>query len=163
MRLWLAAWCALCASSCRGVEAVPGTQVKMGFTRATLFDAPFPSDDLVRADGSIALDLFPNPKKVDLITQGLTLLARDARGFSTTAGIFFQLTGPIDATAIPGLAQSTHAAAFVFLTAVDPTSKDYNVRVPVQVAFRRDGGPHGSPNLLSILPLQGRPLLPNTR
>lgn len=135
----------------------------MGFTRATLFDAPFPSDDLVRADGSIALDLFPNPKKVDLITQGLTLLARDARGFSTTAGIFFQLTGPIDATAIPGLAQSTHAAAFVFLTAVDPTSKDYNVRVPVQVAFRRDGGPHGSPNLLSILPLQGRPLLPNTR
>ncbi|MBS1153719.1 MAG: hypothetical protein H6Q89_5417, partial [Myxococcaceae bacterium] len=157
------AWCALLAVGCRGATEVPGTQVKMGFARTSLYDAPFPSDDLLRSDGTIALDLFPNPKKTDLIAQGLSLLGRDAHGFSTTAGVFFQLSGPLSAEALPDLNASTAKDAAIFLTAVDPASKDFLVRLPVQLAFHEDGGPFGSPNLLSLLPLQGRPLLPNTR
>jgi hypothetical protein len=163
MRLVLVSLCALLVVGCRGVEAVPGTQVKMVFARTTLYDAPFPSDDLLRSDGTIALDLFPNPKKLDLISQGLTLLGRDAHGFSTTSGIFLQLSAPLDVQSLPDLAGSVAKDAAIFLTAVDPASKDFLVHLPVQVAFHEDGGPYGSPNLLSLLPLQGRPLLPNTR
>jgi hypothetical protein len=159
----LAAWCALLAVGCRGVSEVPGTQVKMRFERAGLYDAPFPSDDLLLADGSISLALFPNPKKTDLIAQGLTLLSRDAHGFSTTGGIFFQLSAPVVAESLPSLAGSVAADSAIFLTSVDPASSDFLVRLPVQIAFHEDGGPFGSPNLLSLLPLQGRPLLPNTR
>ena len=133
----------------------------MGFARTTLYDAPFPSDDLRRIDGTVALELFPNPKKTDLIAQALTLLARDAHGFSTTAGIYFQLSAPLGA--LPDLTGSTAKDAAIFLTAVDPPSKDFLVHLPVQIAFHEDGGPFGSPNLLSLVPLQGRPLLPNTR
>ena len=160
MRSVLAAWCALSVVACRSVEAVPGTQVKMGFVRTSLYDAPFPSDDLRRADGTIALDLFPNPKNIDLIAQGLNLLGRDAHGFAITGAVFLQLTAP--PAALPDLQASTQAESPIFLTAVDPKSKDYGVHLPVQIAFHDDGGPFGSPNLLSLLPLQGRPLLPNT-
>ena len=69
MRPVLTAGCALLAAACARIEAVPGTQVKMEFGRAGFYDAPFPSDDLLEADGTIALDLFPNPKNVSLIQQ----------------------------------------------------------------------------------------------
>ncbi len=163
MRTVLAAWCALLAVGCRGVEAVPGTQVKMRFARAGLYDAPFPSDDLRRADGTVALELFPNPKKVELIAQALTLLGRDAHGFSTTGGVFFQLSGPLAGPSLPDLKGTVEKDAAIFLTSVDPTSRDFRVHLPIEVAFHEDGGPFGGPNLLSLLPLQGRPLLPNTR
>lgn len=147
---------------CRGVEAIDGTQVKMDFTRAGgLYDAPFPSDDLVRADGTIALSAFPNPKKVDLVGQGLNLLGKDARGFSTTGGVFFQLTGPLDPSVTTGTPAASNAN--MFLTSVEPGSTDFQRHLPVDVAFHDDGGPFGAPNLLSVLPLQGRPLLPRTR
>ncbi len=161
MRL-LALGALVLATACGGgVQATSGVAVKMTFTRATLYDAPFPSDDLLKDDGTIALDLFQNPKKVDLLNQGLTILGREAHGFSTTAGVFFQLTaapGPL-----PTMAQSVTKESPVFLVGVDPASPDYGVRVPVQVSFHADGGPYGSANLLSLIPLQGRPLLPNTR
>ncbi len=163
MRMLFVAGFVLVTVACGRVEAVPGTAVKMGFSRASLYDAPFPSDDLLRPDGTIALDLFPNPKKTDLIAQGLALLGRDARGFSTTGGVFLQLSAALATDTLPDLKGSIAADASIFLTAVDPGSKDFLVRLPVQISFHEDGGPFGSPNLLSLLPLQGRPLNANTR
>lgn len=153
----------LLLAACSSVDAVPGTQVKMTFQRATLYDAPFPSDDLQRADGTIDLTLFPNPKKVDLIGQGLSLLGKDAHGFATTGGVFFQLSAPLATDGLPTMRGSIEPGAPVFLLGVDPGSPDFKTRIPVQVSFHEDGGPFGSPNLLALIPLQGRPLLPKTR
>ena len=45
---------------------------------------------------------------------------------------------------------------------VDPSSKHYLDRVPLQVSFSKLAGPYSAPNLLALLPLQGTPLDPLT-
>jgi len=145
-------------------NAIAGTQVAMSFDRSRgFFSAPFPSDDLRRADGTIDISQFPNRDDVDLIAKGIDLIGRTAHGFAATAGVFFQLSAPADATRLPSLAQSVTEGATVFLADVDPASPDFLRRQPAEIAFTADGGPFGAPNLLSLLPLQGAPLRPLTR
>jgi hypothetical protein len=132
----------------------------MSFQRQNaLFDAPFPSDDLRRADGTIVLDHYPNPDKIPLIERGFELLATQ-KGFATSAAIAFQLSAPLDAAKLPDLAGSVAEGAPVFVVAVDDGAPDFMKKHPLSVVFYDDGGPFGSPNLLSLLPLQGRPLRP---
>ena len=48
--------------ACSSSHASPGVTVNMHFERASFYDVhPFPSDDLIGDDGSIALDAFPKP------------------------------------------------------------------------------------------------------
>ncbi len=144
-----------------GCNGAPQTQVSMSFARAGgLYDAPFPSDDLRRSDGTIVLDQLPNPDAIDLINQGLALL-KTQKGFATSAGIYFRLSAPLDSTKLPDLAASVTADSPIFLVAVDSGAPDLMVRRPVSIAFYADGGPFGAPNLLSLVPLQGMPLQPN--
>jgi hypothetical protein len=139
-----------------------GPQVSMKFDRAGFFDAPFPSDDLLRDDGSVAIDAFPNPQAIALVDQAKQLVAHDARGFSQNGAVFFRLTGAIDPAGLPDLATSVTPSASVFLIGVTAAAPDYLRRYPVRVAFDPDGGPFGAPNLLSALPLQGVPLRAKT-
>src|SRR4051812_29859053 len=95
MRIGSVVLLAAVVAGCEGLQEIGGTQVKMDFTRAAFYDAPFPSDDLVRDDGTIALSKFPNPRAVELVGQGLNLLGKEARGFSTTGGVFLQLSAAL--------------------------------------------------------------------
>ncbi|HUJ25505.1 MAG TPA: hypothetical protein VLW85_05780, partial [Myxococcales bacterium] len=125
----------------------------MDFTRsASFFAAPFPSD----TDGVGALANFPD-RKVDLVQKALALIQRDARGFSTTGGVHFSLTGPIDASKLPDPAGSLSADSPVFLVALDTLQ-----RTPAEITLMADGGPFAGANLLSVVPLQGFPLRPGT-
>jgi hypothetical protein len=148
--------------SCASPSGSAGVSVRMHFDRAGLFDAPFPSDDLVRDDGTIAIDAFPNPGGVLVVEQGKALLASDARGFAENGGVFFTLSGAIDPDRLPDVAATTSATASAFLVGVTPGEPDYLVRYPVTVRFEVDGGPFGAPDMLSMLPLQGVPLRPKT-
>ncbi len=152
---------ASCSSS--STPSTPGIEVRMQFERPDFYAAPFPSDDLRHADGTIDVSAFPNPEDVALVLQSKALLTRDARGFATTGGAFFTLTGTIDAARLPTMAASITADASVFLVGVDDAAPDRLKRYPVDVAFEVDGGPFGAPNMLSLVPLQGIPLRPRTR
>jgi hypothetical protein len=149
------------AADTQDVAADPsaGPPFAMDFTRqSSLFDAPFPSADLQRLDGTINLHGWGNPDHVQLIDQCLALITRDARGFSQTGAIYLRAGAEIDATTLPALATSITADASVFLLAVDADSPEYLKKRPIEVAFLPDGGPLGDKNLLAILPLQGAPL-----
>jgi hypothetical protein len=149
---------------CAGCQAGPTTTVMMSFDRALgFYAAPFPSDDLRRSDGTIALDNYPNPNKVDLINQGIALLNRDNRGFALSAGIFFRTSAELDPKRLPDVNATVTAHAPVFVMAVDPAAPDFLQRHPMQVDFTTDGGPFGDRNLLSLLPVQGLPLVASTR
>ena len=139
-------------------EVLPGTQVRMrlGPNRG-FWDGPFPSDDLRDVNGVVQLPTFPDPNQVPLLGQALALLAQEHQGFSLTAPIFLSLTGPIDESRLPDAKGSLDPSAKVFL--VDATRM--GERHPVVVHFEADGGPNGTTNLLSILPLQGVPLHPD--
>ena len=143
-------------AACNKPHAVPGTQVQMDFSpaarSANFFAAPFPSD----TDGVAALASFPD-RKIDLVQKALTLIRRDARGFSLSGGVHFSLDAAIDPSKLPDPAGSLAADSPVFLVALDTLE-----RTPAEVTFMADGGPFGGPNLLSIVPLQGFPLRPNT-
>ena len=81
-------------SDSRVVQAPPpDTTISMDFTRATSFyDAPFPSEDLRKADGHVDLSKFPGQANALIIQQAVQLVSSDARGFSSTAGVFFSAT-----------------------------------------------------------------------
>src|SRR5262245_59135993 len=91
--------------------APEGGTLSMSFARKTLYDAPFPSDDLRRADGTIDLALIPNPNNVELINQGMKMLAADARGFSRAAHIYFRSSELLDERTFPDAAGSLTAEA----------------------------------------------------
>lgn len=81
-RLIAVALIAVTISACN-LKALPGTQAKLAFgARTTLFDAPFPSEELRDPGQNLGLDLFPNPNNVDLITKALTLLHAGQNAFS---------------------------------------------------------------------------------
>ena len=138
--------------------------------RKTLYDAPFPSDDLQVFRSSSAgvtsvqldLSLLPNPDGIATIEQARTLLQRDAHGFSLESGIYFRAGAALDPSSLPTLAHSVTDGASVYLIALDDPPAQRK-KHPVEVAFLADGGPFGDKNLLAILPLQGAPLRPHTR
>jgi hypothetical protein len=139
-----------------------------GPTIATLYDrsdglysAPFPSDDLRLPGGRIDLSKFPNPHRVELIDQAIALLDRDNQGFALSGAIYFRTLAPVDPASLPSLQASVAPGASVFLIGVG--GSDRGTRHPIDVAFLADGGPFGDANLLSLLPLQGLPLSPESR
>ena len=138
-----------------------GTRARMDFTRPDFFAAPFPSEDL-RGDAGLRLAAFPNPDGIDLVTHAIDLLTRDARGFATSGGVFFAMTGGIDPASLPPLAGSTALDAGMVLLSIDPAAPDFLQHYPFEAAFETDAGPFGAPNLLSMIPLQGIPLRPGT-
>ena len=169
----VAAWCAA-VTMCVPVHppsrtAIPRAddhepvEVMMDFTRARgFYTAPFPSEDLRTDGGRIDLRGFPNPQGTRLVREALALLESDADGFAATSEVAFQLSGPIDPSAMPDEYASVNPGASVFLVSVDRSAPDYLRRYPVKASFDRDGGPFGAPNFLTLLPVQGIPLRPHT-
>jgi hypothetical protein len=159
------AWSTACSSNPPAAQekrAVGNATVNMEFSRASFYDAPFPSDDLVKSDGTIDLGGFPNPNAIALVTMTKSMAA-SAHGFAEEGAVFFTTTAEVPQAALPTMAATVTAGASVFVMDVQPGSPDYLQRVPLKVQFETDGGPYGAPNLLSLLPLQGTPLRPNTR
>ena len=123
------------------------------------WDAPLPSDH--RFEDGLDLSGFPNPDGVgfvsDLVAMGHGLLA----GAGTTSAITFRLEAAVDDAALPSFHASVEPGSPVFLIGLD--GEDRGVRVPIDVHYEVDGGPFGAPDLLTLLPLQGRPLRPGSR
>ena len=141
--------------------AADGPHVMMDFTRAGgLFDAPWPSDELV-SDGVVDVSAFPNPRHAGLVDDARGLIG-DVKGFGTTSSVYFRLSDAIDVTALPDLAGSVVDGASVFLVGVDRASSDFGLRYPVEVTFEPDASVYGPTNLLVARPLQGVPLRANT-
>lgn len=133
-------------------KAIPGTQAYMSFERGRdVWKAPVPSNDLIKADGHIETNSFPLPGDNAFVKSMLDVIAKDARGFSTAAPIFFRFTG--------ALGELDEAA--ILLVSVDAHAPDYGTKYAYSAAFV-DGGPFGTPNMLVILPEQGHPLRPAT-
>ncbi len=147
----------LAVAGCSGSQDVAPTQLSMYFARASFYDAPFPSDDLVTSGRTIDLSGLPDPDMPMLMEQARGLLAT-ADGFAQTGAVFFRATAALDPTTLPDLAGSVASDAAVYLVAIDPAQPDYLVKKPIDIAYVPDGGPFGATFMLALLPLQGSPL-----
>ncbi|MGH7298402.1 MAG: alpha/beta hydrolase family protein [Polyangiaceae bacterium] len=153
------------AASCASPVAYPTNTVGMRFERAVFYDAPFPSDDLLQPDGSIAIAGFPNlpdPDQVALVDQMKQMVASTAHGFAQEGAVYFSLGGAAHPINLPDVATSVTPQASVFLMSVTAGSPDYLQSYPVTVRFNPQTGPFGVPDMLTLLPLQGTPLRPKT-
>lgn len=146
------------AAACSSSTVSPPTMISMDFTRAvSLYDAPFPSDDLLTAGGLVDMSKFPSQDQALVIQQAVQLIGTTAKGFSSTAGVFFSATASVDPTSLPNVTESTADGASVFL--LDTSS---GKKIPVSVSYDDDGGPYGAQFQITVLPYQGVPLAPQT-
>ncbi|MCA9644641.1 MAG: hypothetical protein KC492_28320, partial [Myxococcales bacterium] len=170
------------SSGCREyscLEPEPGIAVQHDFEAqlglnaevAEIYRAPFPSENQRQPDGHINLDGFPNPTETRIVDSLLSMLRQDARGFGVSSAIFFTLdqtpaeAAELDAgeaLTLADYAKSVDGSSPAFVLNVGKDSPGYLERQPVEVELRKDGGPFGAPNLVSLLTLQGRPLRPGT-
>ncbi len=158
--LFLTAFVLLGATPCGGDDppVQEPTEVVMGYASDLFYDVPFPDEAHRNPDGFVNLETFPNLRPSDFVTR-LLAVARRTPGFGVTSPIYFRTTNALDAASVEvEYLESRDASAPIFLMRVDDGSA---VRHPIQARFREDGGPWGAPNLVSLLPLQGRPLAPN--
>lgn len=148
------------ALACGGTSTSNVT-VRMSFARSDVdfFSAPFPSEDLRSADGTIDLDDYPGDRGILLAGAALTLLNHHARGFGNTSPIYFPFTDtPGSNLPSPDESIEDGASVQLFDVSVSPPLA-YRVRVEA-VEF---AGVFGVPNLLGVLPVQGLPLAPGHR
>lgn len=138
--------------------AVPLT---VDYAAAGIYGAPWPDERLRRPDGTLDLSGFPNGLRNTVVTRILATL-EDADGFGRSSAVFVPLPTAADPGQVAALTahRSLDPDAEVAMVDVDPASPDRGARHPVEVAFEADPGPFGVPNLLSLLPVQGRPLAP---
>jgi hypothetical protein len=130
----------------------------MDYASDAFFDAPFPDEAHRNTDGSVNLDTFPDIRPSDFVTR-LLQVARRTPGFGVTSPIYFRASAELDPDSVAvEYEASVSPLSPVFLMRVDDDSGE---RHPIQARFREDGGPWGAPNLVSLVPLQGRPLAPN--
>lgn len=143
-----------------GTSATPAAPVtvRMDFGRPDFYAAPFPSDDLLAADGHVDISKFPNPSQNLFMSQITALITRDARAFATSGGVFFTLTGDVDPSTLPDLDGSTHPGASAMLVSLD----DGKV-IPTWVTFTSDGGDYGGAHMISMVPLAGIALAPKQK
>src|SRR5664279_1265387 len=104
MRIVLVLALAACGSNAEGPH------VLMDFARAGgLFSAPVPSDDL-RTGTHADVSSIPDPQSTPVVLQMLSLLD-DNDGWSTTGGVFFQLSEPMDPAGLPSIQASAAAGS----------------------------------------------------
>jgi hypothetical protein len=151
--------------ACPSTDPAPSAQrpdgptVLMDFGAPGFFDAPFPSVHRIGPDGLIPLDGFPTLQpSTPFVDKLIGLVDGTLRGFGTTSAVAFRLES--SPTSLPSLAESVTPDSPVFLVGLD--GPDAGLRVPISVSFAPDGGPYGAIRLLTLLPLQGRPLHPAT-
>lgn len=123
-------------------------------------DAPFPSEHLRRDDGTVDLSGLPDDARASIVGQIHDALGATT-GFGTTSAIHLQLSTALDATTLPDgvLRASTD---LVQLVVVDPDEPERGERAPIRLFYEDDGGPFGSPHMLTALPVQGMPLRGDT-
>lgn len=154
-RAWVAAAAVGVLASCDGgVSTAPHVDYESG----ALWDAPWPDERLRREDGTIDVSDFPNPRRVPIVEQ-LRAVLEHASGFGVSSTIYFPLTDAIDPASLPDVHESVRPEASVFVVDVDD-GEERGRRIPLVARFDADPGPFGTPNLLALLPLQGRPLRP---
>lgn len=149
------------ALSCAPPEA-PGAMVRMDFARATsLFDAPFPSADLVDANGIVRVEALTPGGRIAIVNQIEEALVGQ-HGFGTTSAVQFALTEAPDETLITLRPDPSDVTEVVQIIDVDPDSPQLGQRIPIELYYAGDAGPFGDhAHILTALPVQGWPLRPN--
>ncbi|HYD48747.1 MAG TPA: hypothetical protein VEB21_10385, partial [Terriglobales bacterium] len=124
------------------------------------FSMPWPNDIRLLADGSLDLAGYPLPVNNPTVDGIVAVGGSITKGFGTNSAVFFQTAGPLDPASLPGPEASTAADSAVMLVNLDNPAAP---RTPLLMNFKENVGQLRPPDLLSLLPYPGHPLLGETR
>ncbi|MCA9774694.1 MAG: hypothetical protein KC466_19905, partial [Myxococcales bacterium] len=129
---------------------------------AGLFDAGFPTDLRLLADGH--LDLAGYPRAGHTLTDHYAeVIEEDTLGWPPVMPLYLRFTGPLDASALPNdPAAYEDPGAPVQVVDVDPNSPERGRRFPLQVRFTTVADTYRPEWLLQALPVIGIPLREGT-
>lgn len=126
------------------------------------FDTPWPSDRRLDDDGTLAVQTFPNPYDVSLVTTYLDR-AGAMTGFGTSSPVYLGFDGPLDVARMPTPEGSLADDSALVLADIDPDSPFFGERFPVQwEQWTYDASVYAPEHLLAVAPLHGWPLRPET-
>ena len=134
---------ALLQGAC-GEDCLPpapsGTTVRFADPGAGLGDAlahPWPSDALRTASGRLRLEHFGNPTGSSVWSDYRGIIARETRGFATTAAQYLGFSGALDLASLPATPQDATAEdSPIALVDIDPRSPERGRRYPLRLTFR---------------------------
>jgi hypothetical protein len=144
------------------VTSVGATTVVFDPTLAGgFFDAPWPSDTRLRADGSIDLAGFPGRDTIGAADLVLGRGELATFGFGTNSAAYFRASGEVDPATLPVTGEESvrPRSTVVLLDLDDPAAEP----VPLLVDVKAEGTALRPSNLVTLLPYPGHPLRSSTR
>ncbi len=127
---------------------------------AHFFDAPYPSDLRLNADGTPDVKGFPNPNAIPQV-DGFVQNASEAHGFPVLPVAHFQFTKPV-ATRAQGDVIAADVGSPILLVDIDPTSPEEGKLIPT-VASTLPSDPYTPDNLLAVASRAGWVLRPKVQ
>lgn len=124
------------------------------------YDAPYPSDLRLDAEGHPDLRGFPNPASAPPVI-GFLANASQAKGFPVIPVAYFKFTAPLGARSLDDVIAASPSSPFALLD-VDGASPDAGKLVPV-VAATLEPDPYTAENVVAVAPRPGFVLRPGTR
>lgn len=153
------------------LHVLPGSQNDTAQT--DFFALPFPNDLRLKqqpaAGGPIGeselrsgYDLSRLPRPAGQPGKYLAFLDGKVPGAGPGAAVYFRFDAPLAESSLPSVAQSTQPASAAFVVDITPGSVTYGQRLPMIVAFHREGNRYIGDNWLSLRPVPGLPLRERT-
>lgn len=161
LRLASALACLALLAACEPPYVERATQVTFDPAGDSFWSVPLPSDLRKQADGSFNLERWPGPRP-QLVKMWLETIDSRLGGWGVNAGAFFTLSGAVDPATFPSPSVSLTPSASVQLVDIDPGSKEFGRRFPLEVRFVADAVTFAPASLLEVLPVQGFPRRANT-
>ena len=124
------------------------------------FTSPWPNHTRM-TEGHPNLTNFPNPGENPLISKFVEE-GRKLDGFGTNSPIYFPLTEAIDLKSLPSPLDSLDDDVAIHLINIDHTSPYRGERVPLQWDYQEEATNWQPEHFLSIAPVGGFPLRPDT-
>ena len=159
---------ALVLAACKGEDGPEAfveraTQLRFEASDRDFWSTPLPSSLRKGDEGTLKLMRYPT-RHTPLVQAWLkTADERSNEGWGLTNGVFFPVSGAVDAGSLPGTPDASRAAdASVYLVDIDPDSPERGRRFPLDVTFTAQGGVSRPDNLLALVPVFGFVRRPNT-
>lgn len=154
MRLFVA----LFATACQSTSTLPAAVFAPD---GDFFDAPWPSDARVTAEGSSDWTGFPNPTATELLDTYIGASTLRA-GAALNAPMYVRFAGDIAIEAVAAGAETVSDTSPLFLADVDPRSPGFGARVPIDWEWMAEEANYHPDRLLAVAPIAGFPLRPRT-
>jgi predicted esterase len=147
--------------ACQNPAAIDTPSARYQVDDPDIWASPWPSDRYLRDDGTPDLSNVPNPFSIGLL-ENYIAIGELQPGWGANSPVHFPLYGPVDASVLPTEAGSTASGSSVFIVDIDASSPFYGERFPVQWNVHEIETPYQPEHLLSVAPVFGFPLRPNT-